>query len=52
MEANDPLRDNAAMTLDEATVDVRGARRLAGAALIIYGRGLVPPTLGESGSLP
>jgi hypothetical protein len=36
IETNDPLRDNAAMTVDEATADVRGARRLAGASLIIY----------------
>jgi hypothetical protein len=43
MEANDPLRDNAATTLDEATVDVRGARRLAGAALIIYVAALFLP---------
>ena len=43
MEANDPLRDNAAMTVDEATVDVRGARRLAGAALIIYVAALFLP---------
>jgi hypothetical protein len=36
MEANDPLRDNAAMTADEATADIPQARLLAGAALIIY----------------
>jgi hypothetical protein len=52
MEANDPLRDNAAMTLDEATVDVRGAPRLAGAALIIYVAALFLPLWVSLGRYP
>jgi hypothetical protein len=43
MEADDLLRDNAAMSVDETTVNVRGARRLAGAALIIYVAALFLP---------
>jgi hypothetical protein len=43
MEADGRLRDNAAMSVDETTADVRGARRLAGAALIIYVAALFLP---------
>jgi hypothetical protein len=44
MEAIDLLRDNPAVqTVDEATADIRDARLLAGAALIIYVAALFLP---------